>query len=275
MGHSPRMDTSHVQEPIPVATSSPGKPTKPSSRLQGNTTDSNADSYRGELNISLDSPVIEEVLMKEINVPRESDSMLDQKINRVFGSQDNSSSHVPVKDQEVKEGDTSLTSSSPVTKTSGSFSRQIDQQPSVPKVVLEGKKDSEKSQQLSEDDKTLVTGISPLHSPGALKKCASETNMAAGELEVPVTNLNGSASSSIEDWTQTDDLGGAWSRSVGYADSGTDPDNNDLLDELERLRRERQRILDMLAKDMMPSKLQARNLFIACNDHSHVLNFQT
>ena len=95
------------------------------------------------------------------------------------------------------------------------------------------------------------------HSPGSLRKSISDSNVAVIELEVPQTsNLNVSASSSIEDWTQTDDLGESWVRGVGFADSGTDPDNNDLLDELERLRRERQRILDMLAKDLMPSKLQ-------------------
>ena len=79
------------------------------------------------------------------------------------------------------------------------------------------------------------------------------------ELEVPSADLNISASSSIEDWTQTDDLG-EWSPRRGYADTGTDTETNDLLDELERLRRERQRILDMLAKDMMPSKLQVSAL---------------
>ena len=49
-------------------------------------------------------------------------------------------------------------------------------------------------------------------------------------------------------------------RPAAMAESGTDPDAdaNDALDELERLRRERQRILDMLAQDIMPSKLQVR-----------------
>ena len=265
MGHSPRLDTRGIQEPIPVATSSPGKPpvTSSGSRLHRDTDDGDSQVFREELDISLDSPVVEETLMKETHAPRRPDSSLDEKINKVFSFPD-SSSQAPVKDGALKDGDTVKTSAPSAAKTSGTSSpHQMDLQSNVPKVVLDNEKDLDKDSQLSADDAAPVKEVSPIHSPGTLRKCASESNMAAGELEVPTSNLDVSASSSIEDWTQTEDLEGVWSCSVGFTDSGTDPDNSDLLDELERLRRERQRILDMLAKDMMPSKLQVRN-FHSC-----------
>ncbi len=119
---------------------------------------------------------------------------------------------------------------------------------SVPHLMLEDDKISLDGQQdpAKADDYKL--------SPRSHKKSSSDGHKGI-ELEVPSADLNLSASSSIEDWTQTDDLG-EWSPRRGYADTGTDTETNDLLDELERLRRERQRILDMLAKDVMPSKLQ-------------------
>ncbi len=102
-------------------------------------------------------------------------------------------------------------------------------------------------------------------SPNKLRSFASDFNVATAGRETLALPVNSdpdvSRGSSASDWTQTEE---AWSRvdarPAAMAESGTDPDAdaNDALDELERLRRERQRILDMLAQDIMPSKLQVR-----------------
>ncbi len=78
-----------------------------------------------------------------------------------------------------------------------------------------------------------------------------------GYLQTADVDVSGSSGSASE-WTQTE---GVWAQRPGGADSSAEAGgdaNSDLFDELERLRRERQRILDMLARDAMPSKLQVR-----------------
>ena len=241
-----------VLEPVPVATSSPAKPSKSSASARDSTRGEDDDNdvlYKEEQ----DSPVVEDKLLRETSTPRRPDSTLDRRINQVLTSVDNFTAQSPAKENDLEDDDTVRISAS---------GREVPQElrDSVPRVVLESETDPQKGSSYDTAD-TLIDGISP-HSPGTLRKCVSDSNMATSELEVPKAgNLDISASSSIEDWTQTDDLGSSWARGVGFADSGTDPDNNDLLDELERLRRERQRILDMLAKDLMPSKLQVTGLF--------------
>ena len=212
--------------------------------------------YGEEPNVSVDSSVTEDRLLRETSTPGRPDSNLDRRINQAFNSVDNFTEKSPTKENYLKDGDNVRISSSgrelPQELRDGNYS--------VPRVMLDSETDPQKGVSFDTAG-TLIDGISP-DSSGTLRKCASDSNMAIGELKVPKAgNLDISASSSIEDWTQTDDLGSSWTRGVGFADSGTDPDNNDLLDELERLRRERQRILDMLAKDLMPSKLQVSGLF--------------
>ena len=251
---TPSKDRS-VPEPVPVATSSPAKPSK-SSASAGNSTrgedDDNDVLYKEEQ----DSPVVEDKLLRETSTPGQPDADLDRRINQVLTSVDNFTAKSPAKENVFKDDDTVRISASgrevPQELRDGNYS--------VPRVVLDSETDPQKGSSYDTAD-ILTDGISS-HSPGTLRKCVSDSNMATSELEVPkVGDLDISASRSIEDWTQTEDLGSSWTRGVGFADSGTDPDNNDLLDELERLRRERQRILDMLAKDLMPSKLQVTGLF--------------
>ena len=237
-----------VPEPVPVATSSPAKPSKSSAAAnespRAEVDDDGGDDdvlYKEELNVSLGSPVVEDKLLRETSAPRRPDSNLDRKINQVFPPVDDFTANSPGKENNLKDSDTVRIS------TSG---REVPQEVmegnySVLRVVLDSETDPLKG---SPYDTADTDGILP-HSPGTLRKCVSDSNMATSELEVPKAgNLDVSVSSSIEDWTQTDDLGSSSTRGVGFADSGTDPDNNDLLDELERLRRERQRILGNVGK---------------------------
>ena len=248
-----------VPEPVPVATSSPSKPSKSSAAANASARGEGDDDdvlYKEQLNVSLGSAVEEDKLRRETNTPRRPDSNLDRKTNQVFTSVDNLVAKSADKENDLKDSDTVRISTSgkevPHEMREGNYS--------VPRVVLDSETDPLEGSPHDTAD-TLTDGIWP-HSPGTLRKCTSDSNMATSELEAPKAgNLDVSASSSIEDWTQTDDLGSSWTRGVGFEDSGTDPDNNDLLDELERLRRERQRILDMLAKDLMPSKLQVTGFF--------------